>query len=101
MNVQSTKQKVVLAIVVVVIIVAVIYAVTRNSGQQVNEPAPLTPEQKQEVINSLQPATPSTNKELTPEQKKALNTLGTNGTTTYTQSSNTPSQEKSLLDSLQ
>jgi hypothetical protein len=101
MNVQSRTQKIVAVIILVAVIAAIVYAVTRDSGEQTADPAALTPEQKQEVLESLQPKSSTGSTALTPEQKKALDTLGTNDKTAPKQSSNTEAKEKSILDSLQ
>jgi len=102
MNVQSRTQKIALVGIVVVILAAIVYTLTRSGSPEIKQSAPLTPEQQRQVLDSLEPSQPSKNNpELTPEQKRALNSLGTGATTTAKQSSNTPTQEKSVLDSLQ
>ncbi|HEX7724124.1 MAG TPA: hypothetical protein VF438_00060 [Candidatus Paceibacterota bacterium] len=101
MNVQSRTQKIVLSVIlIVVVIVVIIYVALRKPVQQNTAPAPLTPEQKQQVLDSLQPKNPPAGTSLTSEQKRALNSMGTSPETAQ-QSSNTPDQEKSVLNSLQ
>lgn len=100
MNVQSRAQKIVLLVVLIVIVIAIIYMVM-HGGTGKTGGTTLTPEQEEKILNTLEPSNSTANQPLTPAQQKALTTLGTGASSTPRQSSNTPKQEKSILDSLQ
>jgi hypothetical protein len=95
---QNKKTLVTLIVLVAIAaVIGVIYSVWKSRHPAGGKT--LTPAQEQDILKSLEPSRPSP-AALTPTQKKALTTLGTTGTTTK-QSSNSSSQEKSILDSLQ